>query len=223
MIESFLEGTLYYDFPSFEVAIFSLLLAFVLSTFLALTYQFTYRGNSFPNSFFQAMILSSIVTSMIMMAVGSDLAVGFGIIGAVAIIRFRTMIRNPRNIIYMFGAISIGIATGVYGYEIAAAGTIIFSVITILLFYSRYRVVELDQYEVILIHHKLQDPLESLLAPYCEKIELIAQKKLSDLNLRTEFMVNLKDEFVSQDLFEHLEEKDDLVEIRIEKQANPPL
>ena len=117
MLESFLEGVNYYDFPSLEVAIFSLLLAFTLSSAIALTFHFTFQGSHFPNYFFQAIVLSSIVTSMIIMSVGNNLAVGFGIIGAVAIIRFRTLVSDPRNIIFMFAGISVGITTGVYGCE----------------------------------------------------------------------------------------------------------
>ena len=107
MLQNFLEGVNYYDFPSLEVAVFSLMLAFTLSSSIALTYHFTFQGSNFPNYFFQAIVLSSIVTSMIIMSVGNNLAVGFGIIGAVAIIRFRTVISDPRKIIFMDKAIYI--------------------------------------------------------------------------------------------------------------------
>ena len=104
----------YYEFPSFKVAVFSLLLAFVLSSVIALTYKFTHRGISYSGNFFQAMILASSATSMVIMAVGNNVAVGFGIIGAIAIIRFRTRINEPRNIIFIFASLGVGIATGVY-------------------------------------------------------------------------------------------------------------
>lgn len=138
MLEQFLDGSNYYEFPSFEVAVYSLLLALVLSAAIAITYKFTYRGKDFPNHLFQAMILSAIVTSMIMMAIGNNLAIGIGIIGVVAIIRFRTVFRNTRNIIFIFAALSTGIATGVYGYAIALAGTGVFCLTAILLYYSPY-------------------------------------------------------------------------------------
>ncbi len=220
MIESFLEGTLYYDFPSFEVAVFSLLLAFVLSTILALTYQYTYRGSNFPNSFFQAMILSSVVTSMIMMAVGSNLAIGFGIIGAVAIIRFRTMISNPRNIIFMFAAISIGIATGVYGYAIALAGTLILCMITILLSVSPYRKIHEDEFDVLFLHIAADDPLDSLLEPYSLKYELVVQRRNLEGQFRTEYVVSLKKDVTSKDLFTELDKAENIIEVRVEKRQN---
>ncbi len=138
MFDSFLEGAKYYKYPSIEVAIYSLILALILSAVIALTYKITFRGIKFPYHMFQAMILSAIVTSMIMMAIGNNIAVGIGILGVVAIIRFRTRFRNTRNIIFLFAALSTGIATGVYGYAIALAGTVAFCLTAILLYYSPY-------------------------------------------------------------------------------------
>ena len=128
----------YYDFPSFEVALYSLLLSFILSTIIGQTYKFTYEEDRFPRHFFQASVLSSTVTSMVIMAVGNNIAAGFGISGAVAIIRFCTLVRDPRNIIFIFASLSVGIATGVYGYAIAIAGTLIFCVVALLLHYSPF-------------------------------------------------------------------------------------
>ncbi len=147
MWDSFLDES-FYEFPSFEVALFSLLLAFALSTVIAFTYKFTYRGVAFSGNFFQAMILASIATATIIMAVGNNLAVGFGIVGAIAIIRFRTRIGEPRNIIFIFAAIGVGIASGVYGYAIAVAGTLIFCLVAIILYYSPYSKALLFQYEI---------------------------------------------------------------------------
>jgi uncharacterized membrane protein YhiD involved in acid resistance len=138
MLDQLFETGDYYDFPSFEVALYSLLLAFVLSTIIALTYKFTFVGDRFPNGFFQAMVLSSMVSAMVIMAVGNNLAAGFGIIGAIAIIRFRTNISEPRNVIFIFAALSVGVATGVYGYAIALAGTLIFSIVAVLLYVSPF-------------------------------------------------------------------------------------
>ena len=139
MFEKFLEGSRFYQFPSFEVAVYSVLLALVLSAAIAFTYKFTYQGKSFPNGFFQAMILSAVATTTIMMAVGNNLAVGFGIIGVIAIIRFRIQFQNTRNIVFIFAAISTGVASGAYGYAIAVAGTMIFCLVAVLLYYSSFR------------------------------------------------------------------------------------
>ncbi len=182
MFDLFLEGNKYYDYPSFEVAIFSLLLALALSTVMAFTYRMTFGDDHFSKSLFQGMILSSLVTSMIMMAVGSNLAVGFGIVGAVAIIRFRTNIQSPRNIVFMFAALSIGIATGVYGYAVALAGTSIFCITAVLLYFSNYRVKSADAYE---IECGIDDP--AVLADFSSKLSFISTNlEINDIRLRNE-------------------------------------
>ena len=138
MFDQYISNTGGFEFPSFTVAIFSILLALVLSTSLAVTYRLTFRGENFPNNFFQAIVMSSTVSTMVMMAVGDNLAIGFGVLGAVSIIRFRTLLRNPRNIIFIFASLSVGIATGVFGYAIAISGTVIFCFTVTLLYFSPY-------------------------------------------------------------------------------------
>jgi uncharacterized membrane protein YhiD involved in acid resistance len=135
----------FYEFPSFETALYSILLAFILSSVIGLTYRFTSRKAVFSRSFFQGMVLSSIASCMVIMAVGNNIAAGFGIIGAIAIIRFRMRIENPRNIIFMFAALSVGVASGVYGYSIALAGTVTFSFTAIILYYSPFGISNLVQ------------------------------------------------------------------------------
>ncbi|MEQ8238485.1 MAG: DUF4956 domain-containing protein [Cyclobacteriaceae bacterium] len=175
MFDRFLEGDKYYEYPSFEVAIFSLLLALVLSSTVALTYRFTHQGSGFPNRFFQAMVLSSLVTAMILMAVGNNIAIGFGIIGVVAIIRFRTQFQNTRNIIFMFAALSVGIATGVYGYSIALAGTSIFCGAVFLLHYSPFGHIPVftDKIEFVVDDSQSFENAYKTLSSFVKNIQLV--------------------------------------------------
>jgi hypothetical protein len=204
MLESFLEGVNYYDFPSLEVAIFSLLLAFTLSSAIALTFHFTFQGAHFPNYFFQAIVLSSIVTSMIIMSVGNNLAVGFGIIGAVAIIRFRTLVSDPRNIIFMFAGISVGITTGVYGYAVSVSGTLLFCLVAIMLRLSRYAKSENTLFEVFISH---SDPIEFSLKEYLTHtfdINITSQRKLSDGSFKNEYLLLAKTKVSEIEIFKQL-------------------
>lgn len=179
MFEFFTEGNNFYEYPSFEVAIYSLLLSLVLSIGMAMTYKLTYSGRHFSNNLFQAMVLSALVTSMIMMAVGSNIAVGFGIIGAVAIIRFRTNIQNPRNIVFMFGALSIGITTGVQGYAVSVAGTIIFCITAFILRGSAFHVYSDDYFEIVceFASEEIRLKFEESLGKMCTRFELIDLRK----------------------------------------------
>jgi len=212
------EASGYYEYPSFELAVFSLLLAFVLSTIIALTYKFTYKGKILPNHFFQAIILSSIVTSMIMMAIGNNLAVGFGIIGAVAIIRFRTLIRDPRNIIFIFAGISVGIATGVYGYSIAVAGTIVYCIVAVLLSISKYGHAPEFDYDITIEYSstKFTGDLNAILDPFCSIRTLESQRK-SKSTYRNLYIVRLKKGISYEDLFENLNQVEGISSVSVSK------
>jgi uncharacterized membrane protein YhiD involved in acid resistance len=218
MFDQFFRDSGYYEFPSFEVAIFSLLLAFVLSSAIAFTYRLTYKGKDFPNHLFQAIVLSSLVTSMIMMAIDNNFAVGFGIIGAVAIIRFRTLISDPRNIIFMFAGISIGIATGVYGYSIAISGTVIFCIVAFLLYYSPYGKPSDDDYELVVEYSEtdFKGEIDKLIEPFCRSFNLEVQRK-TELALRRRYNLKLKKNTNSEEMFQKLKGVEGILTVRIEK------
>lgn len=114
--------------PTLVTAVFTVLLAFILSTVLVFTYEKTTREVARSDHFMQGMILIAIVAATVMQAIGDSLARGLGMLGALSIIRFRTTVRDPRNIVFMFMSLAIGIACGVYGFLIAFVGTMAFSV-----------------------------------------------------------------------------------------------
>lgn len=116
--------------------LFTLMLAFSLSVVIAITYYKTTVGPDFSTSFLQALILSPIVAAMIIQAIGDSVAIGLGLLGALAVIRFRTNFKNPRNIIFLFAALAIGISCGVFGYTIAIVGTLVFSLLAFALYLS---------------------------------------------------------------------------------------
>lgn len=221
MFDSLLEQS-FYEFPSFKVAIFSLLLAFVLSTIIAFTYKLTYRGISFSGNFFQAMVLASTSTSMVIMAVGNNIAVGFGIIGAIAIIRFRTKIDDPRNIMFIFTSLSVGIATGVYGYSIAIAGTMIFCSIAFMLYFSPHGRSSLYMYSLTfnLQHEEGIDAITDFLNVWCESYFLmsIGDGKMEDE--RYEYQISLKQNVDHKDLYRNFNMLEGIYNVKLSRRNN---
>ena len=109
--------------PTFLTTLFTVMCAFLMSVLIAFTYEKTSRQVARPDNYIQALILIAIVAATVMQAIGDSLARGLGMLGALSIIRFRTTLRNPRNIVFMFGSLVAGIACGVGGYVIAFVGT----------------------------------------------------------------------------------------------------
>ena len=119
--------------PTFVTTLFTILLTFLLSSLIAFTYQKTTRQIIAPIEFLQSLILVSIVSATVMQAIGDSLARGLGMLGAMAIIRFRTTLRTPRNMVFTFAALAVGISCGVFGFVIAVTGTIGFCLTAFLL------------------------------------------------------------------------------------------
>ena len=111
------------DNQSIYLIAFSVLLTFLLSSLIVFTYEKVSRDVITPDHFLQALILMSIVTTTIMQSIGDSPARGFGIFGALAILRFRTQMISPRNISFIFAAMAVGIACGVYSFVNAIIGT----------------------------------------------------------------------------------------------------
>jgi hypothetical protein len=107
--------------------------AFVLSCLVAYVYQLTFRGLSYSRNYVQSIILISIISAIIIQSVGDSLARGLGIMAAMAIIRFRTNFKDPRDTLFLFAGLAVGISTGAYAFTVAIVGTVGFCIAALLL------------------------------------------------------------------------------------------
>lgn len=116
-----------------ESVVLSLLLAFVLGQLLAWVYYGTHTGLSYSRSFVQALILITVVVALVMAVIGNSIITAFGLMGALAIIRFRNMIKDTRDVAFIFCALVIGMAAGSQRYAIAIVGALLLCVIAVYL------------------------------------------------------------------------------------------
>ncbi len=123
---------------SIVMIVFALAMTFLLSLLLVLTYEKTSRLVSRPDHFIQSLMLMSIVTATIMQSIGDSLALSFGIFGALAIIRFRTRISDPRDVAFIFATMAVGIACGVHSFLNGILGTLAFCIIVIVLRFTPF-------------------------------------------------------------------------------------
>ncbi len=99
-----------------------LLVSFFIALFVIFVYRITYQGVAFNRSYAFSLVLLSMVTSVIIMTVTTNLTLSLGMVGALSIVRFRTAVKDPADTVFMFWAISAGIMAG--------AGLIYISLIT---------------------------------------------------------------------------------------------
>lgn len=110
-----------------QIGNYELLLALGTSAVLALViaklYMFTHGGYSYSKSFLQTIVLVSVTIALIMVIIGSDIARAFALVGAMSIVRFRTPVKDSRDLVYVFAAIAVGMAAGTQFYVFAAIFT----------------------------------------------------------------------------------------------------
>lgn len=103
--------------------VLSLLVAFVLGQLLAWVYYATHTGLSYSRSFVQSLVLMSVVVSLVMAVIGNSIITAFGLMGALALVRFRNVIKDTRDVVFVFCSLVIGMAAGSQRYAVAIVGT----------------------------------------------------------------------------------------------------
>ncbi len=121
-----------------QTVLLSLLLAFVLGQVLAWVYYLTHSGLSYSRSYVQSLILITVVVAMVMAVIGNNIITAFGLMGALAIVRFRNVIKDTRDIAFIFCALVVGMAAGSHRYLTAILGTMVLSLIAIYLHFTDF-------------------------------------------------------------------------------------
>lgn len=125
---SFLDKAATLSIPDILV---SLLIAFAIGLFIFVIYSKTYKGVMYSSSFGIALIAMNLITSLVILAVSSNLIVSLGMVGALSIVRFRTVVKEPLDLVYLFWSISVGIIVGVGLISLAFIGSAVIGLILI--------------------------------------------------------------------------------------------
>ena len=119
-------------------AAFGLVLAYVLGQVAAWLYIYTHSGLSYSRAFVQSIILLTVILSTGMMVIGNNIAIAFGLIGALAVIRFRNILKDTRDTAFIFFTLIIGLATGTGRPGLAILGTVAFSAVVLILHWTQF-------------------------------------------------------------------------------------
>lgn len=107
---------------------------FVLTTAVAWVYRFTHRGTSYTQSFAQTLVVMGMVTALVMLIIGSNIARAFTLLGALSVIRFRNAVKEARDVGFMFIVMALGMACGTRFYALAAVATATLSAVLVLMY-----------------------------------------------------------------------------------------
>jgi uncharacterized membrane protein YhiD involved in acid resistance len=164
-----------------EQIIASLLICFVVTSAIATVYRWTFQSLSYSRSFIHTMILSSMVVAIIIMTVGNSLARGLGILGSLAIVRFRTPVRDTRDLAFLFACLGIGVACGSAVYGVAVIGSTMFCGAALLLHWSPFA--SRRQHEALLRFvlppdSTSEEAVKAIMRETCSAFSLIAMREI---------------------------------------------
>lgn len=156
-----------------------LVLAFILGQLAAWLYIYTHQGLSYSRAFVQSIILLTVILSLGMMIIGNNIAIAFGLIGALAVIRFRNILKDTRDTAFIFYTLVTGLATGTQRYQLAVLGAIVFCIVCLYLHWTQFgsrktgdgfmrfrlNVDDLDQ-----------DALQQIFRRYCRATWVVSQR-----------------------------------------------
>ncbi len=160
-------------------AIINLSFALLCGLIVAFAYRATYRGVNYSANNVIAMIMLAMITALVIIVIGSNLARAFGLVGAMSIVRFRTAVKDTQDIMFIFFALAAGLACGTGLYLVALAGTIFIAIVS---------------WVSVQIQTENPRKREYLLQVYVRTIEQdleILQKAIDD-NVRTAKLINVK-------------------------------
>ena len=127
-------------------------MSFLVGMFIFYIYKKTYQGVLYQRSFNISLVLASTVTALVIMTISGNLILSLGMVGALSIVRFRTPVKDSMDLIFLFWAISSGIANGVGYFNISVLGAILIA--SILLFLTRQITSSESVYLVVLQYNE---------------------------------------------------------------------
>ena len=157
-----------YSLATISSIVLSLFLAFILGLVIAAVYQWTHREMA-ERSFINTLIILCMLISVVMVVIGESVARAFSLVGALSIIRFRTVVRDPRDIAFVFFALAIGMGVGADNPSVSIIGT--FLIGTVILGLHGWQTNNADK----------QGFLVTFRVPICDEFEQYYQSVFNDL------------------------------------------
>jgi len=227
---------MFIDFQSLDLfpttvseVIFNLIISLICGLLISFTYRLTYRGPNYSTTFVNSLVLLTMITSIVLLVIGNNLARAFGLVGAMSIIRFRTAVRDTMDIIFIFFSLSIGMASGVGLTMISIVGTLIISIVILGLVSFNWGYPRRRDYLLQISYNANMDTeivMSTLLSKFCKKVKLVNLKNIGyGEELEAFYHVMLKDNTKGDKLLKELNDLDDVYNINLyfdEDDANAP-
>ena len=182
--------------PSVSEILVNILVSLCCSFIVSLIYRFTYKGPGYSGGFVNSMIYLAVITSIVIMIIGNNLARAFGLVGALSIIRFRTAIKDTIDIVFIFLSLTIGMACGVGYHKLAILGTVVVGVIIIIFSNDKFRFFLSNQYMLQFVSPTNENNIDiftKVLSGYCSTFEMLNVRSIdAEKSFEYTFYISVK-------------------------------
>ena len=200
--------------------IINLILSFILGLIISVIYKFTHKGLSYSQSFMITNIFVAVIVCMVIMIIGNSLARAFALVGALSIIRFRTVVKDTKDTAYIFWSLAAGMAAGTGSYFLAISGTFIISSIALILHKTNFgSIIKSEfilQFRTPSNNSEISKLFNKTISKFSKSSTLLSSESSEDSeSIKVSFDIVLKDELKQTDLLSELSKIKGLKEIVI--------
>jgi uncharacterized membrane protein YhiD involved in acid resistance len=198
----------------------NLTLSFILGVIVSIVYKKTHKGLSYSQSFMITNVFVAVIVCMVIMIIGNSLARAFALVGALSIIRFRTVVKDTKDTAFIFWSLATGMASGTGSYFLAISGTIILSIIAFILHKTNFgSIVKSEfilQFRINSSEKNLSESFIKIIQQYT-KSNVLLNSEISDdgKNIKSSYDVVMKEEKKQTELIKELASLKGLSEIVI--------
>ncbi|NQV41944.1 MAG: DUF4956 domain-containing protein [Candidatus Marinimicrobia bacterium] len=198
----------------------NLLVAFLCGLVIAQTYKMTFGGASYSKSISNSLVVLAMITTVVIIVIGNNLARAFGLVGAMSIIRFRTAVKDPMDIVFIFFSLTIGLAAGVGLAQIAIIGTLSISAVLLVMSkigYGSHRSDEnLLQFAYGGDHNGDEPPYIDVIKSHCRSYTMVNVRSLgSNKHYEISYYVTLKQTSQGNEFVKELSRLEDVDKINL--------
>lgn len=128
-----------FDGVSMTSAALGLLTALIMGAVIYFVYRKFYTGVIYSRSFAITLVGMTVLTAMVTLAISTNIVISLGMVGALSIVRFRTAIKDPLDLLYLFWAITTGITSGARMYVLVAVAAVVMTLVIVLFYHKQQK------------------------------------------------------------------------------------
>jgi len=191
---------------SIQAMLLSFLLAFVLGQVVAWIYARTHTGLSYSRSFTQSLVIMTLVVSLVMFVIGDSIVTAFGLLGALALIRFRNVLKDTRDTVFVFISLVVGMAVGTQRYLLAITGSTALILVVLFLDMTAFGTLgRFDGYLTLRGSLRSNGEADRVLRRHCREIKHVSSRRSGGSSgEEVVYEIGLRDRSRSDDLLEEM-------------------